>query len=139
MTDFKVENFSITSKFRKVVLKQEVYLFSPFDESGKTHRYNPLGYVRDGHLTVPDLLTIAEMFYPTDVGDSTAKYFASSAQSLFLGLALYIHQTPDLPFTIGRYTARYQGKGKRLKITSRKFLKRAKTLQNDVENHWEAF
>ncbi|EJG1885582.1 type IV secretory system conjugative DNA transfer family protein [Vibrio parahaemolyticus] len=115
VTDFKVENFSITSKFRKMVLKQEVYLFSPFDESGKTHRYNPLGYVRDDHLTVPDLLTIAEMFYPTDVGDSTAKYFASSAQSLFLGLALYIHQTPDLPFTIGEIYRQVSGKGKALK------------------------
>ncbi|WP_150140509.1 type IV secretory system conjugative DNA transfer family protein [Candidatus Enterovibrio escicola] len=115
VTDFKKENFSITSKFRKEVLKQEVYLFNPFDESGETHRYNPLGYVRNDHLTIPDILTIAEMFYPTDIGDATAKYFASSAQSLFLGLALYIHQTPVIPFTIGEILRQSKGKGKSLK------------------------
>ena len=87
----------LTSKFRKEVLKQDVYLFNPFDESGETHRYNPLGYVRNDHLTIPDILTIAEMFYPTDVGDSTAKYFASSAQNLFLELALYIY--PPLSYS----------------------------------------
>ncbi|EKC5524123.1 TPA: type IV secretory system conjugative DNA transfer family protein [Vibrio parahaemolyticus] len=114
VTDFKKENFAITSKFRKEVLKQDVYLFNPFDESGETHRYNPLGYVRNDHLTIPDILTIAEMFYPTDVGDSTAKYFASSAQSLFLGLALYLYQTPELPFTIGEILRQAKGKGKPL-------------------------
>ncbi|WP_045394963.1 type IV secretory system conjugative DNA transfer family protein [Vibrio rotiferianus] len=115
VTDFKKENFSITSKFRQQVLKQDVYLFNPFDESGETHRYNPLGYVRNDHLTIPDILTIAEMFYSTDIGDSTAKYFASSAQNLFLGLALYIHQTPTLPFTIGEILRQSKGKGKPLK------------------------
>lgn len=115
VTDFKKENFSITSKFRQTVLRQEVFLFNPFDESGETHRYNPLGYVRNEHLTIPDLLTIAEMFYPTDTGDATSKYFASSAQNLFLGLALYIHQTPSLPFTIGEVLKQSKGKGKPLK------------------------
>lgn len=115
ITDFKKENFAITSKFRKEVLKQDVYLFNPFDESGETHRYNPLGYVRHDHLTVPDILTIAEMLYPTDIGDSTDKYFAASAQSLFLGLALYVRHTPALPFTIGEILRQSKGKGKSLK------------------------
>ena len=114
VTDFKKENFAITSKFRKLVLKQEVYLFNPFDEQGETHRYNPLCVVRDGHLTIPDLLTIAEMLFPTD-GDSTSKYFASSAQNLFIGLALYVKQTPILPFTIGEIFRQSKGKGKSLK------------------------
>lgn len=114
VTDFKKENFAITSKFRKVVLKQEVYLFNPFDEQGETHRYNPLSVVRDGHLTIPDLLTIAEMLFPTD-GDATSKYFASSAQNLFIGLALYVKQTPILPFTIGEIFRQSKGKGKTLK------------------------
>ncbi|EKF9136180.1 TPA: type IV secretory system conjugative DNA transfer family protein [Vibrio cholerae] len=115
ITDFKKENFAITSKFRKEVLKQDVYLFNPFDESGETHRYNPLGYVRHDHLTVSDILTIAEMLYPTDIGDSTDKYFAASAQSLFLGLALYVRHTPALPFTIGEILRQSKGKGKSLK------------------------
>ncbi len=114
VTDFKKENFSITSKFRQQVLKQEVFLFNPFDEQGETHQYNPLSVVRDGHLTTPDLLTIAEMLFPTD-GDATSKYFASSAQNLFIGLALYIKQTPTLPFTIDEIFRQSKGKGKTLK------------------------
>ena len=115
VTDFKKENFSITSKFRQVVLKQAVYLFNPFDETGETHCYNPLSVVREGHLTVPDLLTVAEMLFPTDAGDATSKYFASSAQNLFLGLALYVKQTPTLPFSIGEIFRQSKGKGKPLK------------------------
>lgn len=112
VTDFKKENFSITSKFRQQVLKQEVYLFNPFDEKGETHRYNPLAVVREGHLTVPDLLTICEMLLPTDSSDAVSKYFATSAQNLFLGLALYVKQTPSLPFTIGEIFRQSKGKGK---------------------------
>lgn len=101
VTDFKLENFSITSRFRQSVLKQDVFLFNPFSEDGKTHRYNPLGYVREGDLCIPDLLTITEIIYPTSSGDNTSKYFAGLAQNLFLGLALYVKETPELPFTIG--------------------------------------
>ncbi|MGL5236596.1 MAG: type IV secretory system conjugative DNA transfer family protein [Plesiomonas shigelloides] len=114
VTDFKQENFSITSKFREKVLGQKVFLFNPYAEDGKTHRYNPLGYVRDGHLSVPDILAIAEIIYPTSSGDSTAKYFAALAQNLFLGLALYVKYTPSLPFTIGEINRQRQGCGKPL-------------------------
>ncbi len=113
-TDFKVENFYLTSKYR-AHYGQEVYIFSPFTEDLKTHRYNPLGYVRDGHYCVPDILAVAEMLYPTDVGDSTAKYFAQLAQNLFLGLALYVKNTEGLPFTIGEVVRQSTGKGKTLK------------------------
>lgn len=114
VTDFKQENFSITSLFREKVLGQKVFLFNPYAEDGKTQRYNPLGYVRDGHLCVPDILAIAEIIYPTSRGDSTAKYFAALAQNLFLGLALYVKYTPSLPFTVGEINRQRQGCGKPL-------------------------
>ena len=127
VTDFKLENFDITSKFR-AFMGQEVFLFAPFNEDGQTHRYNPLGYVREGHLVVPDILTIAEMLYPTDTNNETTNYFAQLAQNLFLGLALYVKSTPDLPFTIGEIVRQSSGKGKTLNehltgiITSRSDL-----------------
>lgn len=114
VTDFKQENFSLTSKFRQKILRQKVFLFNPYAEDGRTHRYNPLGYVRDGHLSVPDILAIAEIIYPTSSGDSTAKYFAALAQNLFLGLALYVKCTPSLPFTIGEIVRQSKGCGKPL-------------------------
>jgi flavocytochrome c len=42
--DIKGENFDITSGFRKAC-GQEVYLFSPYADDEKTHRYNPLDYI----------------------------------------------------------------------------------------------
>lgn len=131
VTDFKKENFSITSKFRQKVLKQDVYLFNPFDETGETHCYNPLSVVREGHLTVPDILTIAEMLFPTDAGDATSKYFASSAQNLFLGLALYVKQTPSLPFSIGEIFRQSKGKGKPIKDHLEDILSR----RTDLSEH----
>lgn len=139
VTDFKKENFALTSKFRQKVLKQDVFLFNPFDESGETHRYNPLGYVREGHLTIPDLLTIAEMLFPTDVGDATAKYFASSAQNLFLGLALYVKQTPELPFTIGEVFRQSKGKGKPLKEHIETLLSERKELSEHCQEALQSF
>ena len=43
--DIKLENFDITSGYRKAH-GQEVYSVFPFDTTGRTHRYNPLEYIR---------------------------------------------------------------------------------------------
>lgn len=42
--DIKRENFDLTSGFR-AQHGQAVYLFNPFAEDLRTHRWNPLGYV----------------------------------------------------------------------------------------------
>ncbi|WP_373740711.1 type IV secretory system conjugative DNA transfer family protein, partial [Neisseria sp.] len=63
--DIKQENFNLTSGYRKDVLGQEVYLFNPFAEDGKTHRWNPFTYVSsDKNQRVSDLMAIAAMLYP---------------------------------------------------------------------------
>lgn len=41
--DIKLECFEYTSKYRKEILKQDIFLFNPY--SFKTHRYNPLFYI----------------------------------------------------------------------------------------------
>lgn len=115
VTDFKLENFYITSKFREKILRHHVYLFNPFAEDGRSHCYNPLDYVRDGHLTVPDLRSQAEMLMPSSTGDEVSKYFALLGQNLMVGLALYIRATPELPFTYGEIERQRQGKGRPLR------------------------
>ena len=139
VTDFKQENFSITAKFREQVLQQKVFLFNPYAEDGKTHRYNPLGYVRDGHLCVPDILAIAEIIYPTSHGDSTAKYFAALAQNLFLGLALYVKHTPSLPFTMGEIVRQSKGCGKTLDEHLTTVLANRKDLPEVCVNALQSF
>lgn len=83
--DIKQECFDYTSKYRKEILKQEVYLFNPF--SRQTHRYNPLTYIdmNDKEHCDSQLMDLGNILYPLD-GDSTSKFFNGLAQNLFIGL-----------------------------------------------------
>lgn len=86
--DIKGENFDITSGFR-AQCGQEIHKFAPDDEQFKTACWNPLTYVRhDPVFRVSDLMSITNILYPPsdDVWNATA-------ESLFLGLALYIMDT----------------------------------------------
>ena len=111
--DIKLENFDISSGFR-AKHGQDVYLFSPFDENGRTHRYNPLGYISDDpNQRIDDIFSIAYGFYPDpEVGD---KFWAGNARNLFIGLTLYLCETPSLPRTIGELLRQASGKGQGLK------------------------
>ncbi|WP_108653168.1 type IV secretory system conjugative DNA transfer family protein [Dongshaea marina] len=110
--DIKMENFNLTSKFR-AKYGQEIYLFAPFTEDGRTHRYNPFGYVREGPFAVEDIMSIAGCFYPA--GDPKNGMWNNQAKNLFMGLALYLMETPELPFTIGELRRQSTGKGKPIK------------------------
>lgn len=112
--DIKLENFLLTSKFR-ADHRQKVYLFNPFAEDGLTHRWNPLeGVSKDPHLRTGDLLALATGLYPALPGEKDA-FWAESARNLFLGLALMVLETPDLPATIGEILRQSSGQGRGLK------------------------
>ena len=86
--DIKQENFNLTSGYRKEVLGQEVYLFNPFAEDGRTHRWNPFTYVSSNpDQRVSDLMSIAAMLYPD--GDSRDKFWVAQAINAFLAFSLY--------------------------------------------------
>jgi type IV secretion system protein VirD4 len=97
--DIKKENWTITAGFRRH-RGQSVFLFDPFAEDGATARWNPLGYVSEEEgLRVNGLQRIADMFYPEAPG--VDPFWIASARTLFLGVALYVFETPSLPKTIG--------------------------------------
>jgi type IV secretion system protein VirD4 len=97
--DIKRENWSVTAGYRKSC-GQACYLFDPFAEDGRTARWNPFSYVsRDPVRRVNDLQRIAEMLYPDP--PNVDPFWTASARSLFLGVALYLFETPSLPATIG--------------------------------------
>lgn len=83
--DIKQECFDYTSKYRKEVLNQEVYLFNPF--STRTHRYNPFTYIDMLDLENADsqLMDLANIIYPLGT-DDTSKFFSQQAQNLFIGI-----------------------------------------------------
>ena len=97
--DIKRENWTLTAGFRERC-GQACYLFDPFAEDGRTARWNPFFYVsHDALKRVNDLQRIAEMLYPDP--PNVDPFWTASARSLFLGIALYLFETPSLPATIG--------------------------------------
>jgi type IV secretion system protein VirD4 len=114
--DIKGENFDATAGYRKAC-RQAVYAFSPFDEDACSHRWNPLTAVRTSHLhRVGDLLTIGQVFFPNDgSGTSSEAFFNDQARNLFLGIGLYLLETPALPRSIGEMLRQSSGKGQPFK------------------------
>lgn len=97
--DIKRENWALTAGFRAAA-GQACHLFDPFAEDGATARWNPFFYVSaDPTRRVNDLQRIAEMLYPDP--PNVDPFWTASARSLFLGIALYLFETPSLPQTIG--------------------------------------
>jgi type IV secretion system protein VirD4 len=97
--DIKRENWTLTAGFRERS-GQACYLFDPFAEDGRSARWNPFFYVTADPLRrVNDLQRIASMLYPDP--PNVDPFWTASARSLFLGIALYLFETPSLPATIG--------------------------------------
>lgn len=86
--DIKQENYALTSGWRRA-RGQAVFLFNPFAEDRRTHRWNPLSYVSTEPLQrVSDLQGIANLLYP-DAG-AEQKFWTSQARNAFLAFALYL-------------------------------------------------
>lgn len=86
--DIKQENFDLTSGWR-ASQGQEIFLFNPFAEDRRTHRWNPLSYVsNDPAFRVSDLMSIASMLYPD--GSDDQKFWVSQARNAFMAFSLYL-------------------------------------------------
>lgn len=88
--DIKQENYELTSGWR-ASQGQEVYLFNPFAEDRRTHRWNPLSYVsKDPAFRVSDLMSIAAMLYPDGADDQ--KFWVSQARNAFMAFTLFLFE-----------------------------------------------
>ncbi len=97
--DIKQENFDLTSGWR-ASQGHEVFLFNPFDEDRRTHRWNPLTYVsNDPAFRVSDLMSIAAMLYPD--GSDDQKFWVSQARNAFKAFALYLFENWDEELSLG--------------------------------------
>ncbi len=91
--DIKQENFDLTSGWR-ASQGHDVYLFNPFAEDRRTHRWNPLSYVSpDPAFRISDLQAIAAMLYPDGADDQ--KFWVSQARNAFIAFALYLFEDYD--------------------------------------------
>jgi type IV secretion system protein VirD4 len=99
ITDIKKENWALTAGYRRSH-GQEVHLFDPLADDGRTAHWNPFFYVSaDSTLRISGIQRIAGMFYPDPPG--VDPFWSASARSLFLGISLYLFETPNASRTIG--------------------------------------
>jgi type IV secretion system protein VirD4 len=91
--DIKQENFDLTSGWRKSQ-GQEIFLFNPFAEDRRTHRWNPLSYISpDPAFRISDIQSIAAMLYPDGSGDQ--RFWSSQARNAFIAFTLYLFENFD--------------------------------------------
>ncbi|MEW5687692.1 MAG: type IV secretory system conjugative DNA transfer family protein [Pseudomonadota bacterium] len=98
--DVKRENWEATAGFR-AAHGQAVFLFDPLDPEGRTARYNPFGHIdrTDSIAVLDELQRIATMLFP--LPPHTDPFWTESARTGFVGVAAYLAETPERPFTLG--------------------------------------
>jgi len=100
VNDVRRECYRITAGYRSLFSK--VYLFDPLSPKGVTAQWNPISthYVPDDPpLRVSALQKIANQLSPDPAtGDP---FWPASCRDLFLGLGLYVIETPSLLRTMG--------------------------------------
>lgn len=97
--DIKLENWHLTAGFRRR-MGQPCYLVNPLDPTGNTARSNPLSYVpKDPNLRISGIQRIGATLFPEVPG--TDPFWTAGGRGMFLGLTLYVLETPSLPPTLG--------------------------------------
>jgi type IV secretion system protein VirD4 len=97
--DVKLENWHLTAGYRTHI-GQACYLFNPLEPNGDTACSNPLSYVSaDPNLRIADVQRIGAILFPEVPG--TDPFWTASGRGMFLGIALYVLETPSLPPTLG--------------------------------------
>jgi len=95
--DIKGENYQHTAAFRQSH-GQRVHRFAPF--SGDSAKYNPLASLsEDADRRFGEVMALAGSLYPA-VGDTT--FWQEQAANLFVGLVLYLCESPELPRTMNQ-------------------------------------
>jgi type IV secretion system protein VirD4 len=98
--DIKQENWDKTSGFR-AKHGQQCFLFNPVAADYRTHRYNPLAYISaDANFRIDDTQKIGNMLFPDQPG--TDPIWTATPRSLFLGVVLYLLETPGKMVTLGQ-------------------------------------
>ncbi|NDF12050.1 MAG: type IV secretion system protein VirD4, partial [Proteobacteria bacterium] len=94
--DIKLENYELTSGYRKDKLKQKTYLWNAASPDGTSHCYNPLDWVspKMGQM-VDDVQKIASLLLPEQ------EFWQNEARSLFLGVVLYLLAVPEKTKSFG--------------------------------------
>jgi type IV secretion system protein VirD4 len=94
--DIKLENYELTSGWRKKQFKQKVVLWNPADPDGISHCYNPMDWIssKPGQM-VDDVQKICNFLLPEQ------EFWQNEARALLTGIMLYLVAADDKPATLG--------------------------------------
>lgn len=94
--DIKLENYELTSGWRKKNLKQKVFLWNPADPDGISHCYNPMDWIskKPGQM-VDDVQKICNFLLPEQ------EFWQNEARALLTGVMLYLVADDSKPATLG--------------------------------------
>jgi type IV secretion system protein VirD4 len=94
--DIKLENYELTSGWRRKNLKQKVLLWNPADPDGVSHCYNPMDWIstKPGQM-VDDVQKICNFLLPEQ------EFWQNEARSLLAGIMLFLVAAEDRPCTLG--------------------------------------
>lgn len=83
--DIKLENYELTSGWRRNKLKQRVFLWNPADPDGVSHCYNPMDWIskKPGQM-VDDVQKIGNFLLPEQ------EFWQNEARALLTGVMLYL-------------------------------------------------
>ncbi|KTD65369.1 type IV secretory system conjugative DNA transfer family protein [Legionella spiritensis] len=98
--DVKLTLFQTTAQYRETVLGHRCFCWSPTDEQGNTHRYNPLDLIaRDKRQRITDIQRIAHILIPDS--KKSDPIWQQASRKLFKAIVLYLLDTPERPTTLG--------------------------------------
>ncbi len=94
--DIKLENYELTSGWRRKHLKQKVVLWNPADPDGISHCYNPMDWIsnKPGQM-VDDVQKICNFLLPEQ------EFWQNEARALLTGIMLYLVVAEDKPASLG--------------------------------------
>ena len=94
--DIKLENYELTSGWRRKHLKQKVVLWNPADPDGISHCYNPMDWIsnKPGQM-VDDVQKICNFLLPEQ------EFWQNEARALLTGIMLYLVAAEDKPASLG--------------------------------------
>lgn len=97
--DMKGEIFTATAGHR-AAQGDTVIKFDFLGESGQTHRWNPFAFVRrNSQHTIIDIIRIAQRFFPEN--GSSDPFWMDAPRMAFTGIAAFLAESDDRPFTLG--------------------------------------
>ncbi|MDE1992292.1 MAG: type IV secretory system conjugative DNA transfer family protein, partial [Rhizobiaceae bacterium] len=89
--DVKLENFALTGAAR-LAMGQKCFVFAP--GSQKSHRWNPLDFVRDWPERSTDLINLATTLLP--IGEKEEGYWKQTARGLMASLIGYVLESKTM-------------------------------------------